>query len=162
MQERSAGISIKVILVCLIVLSLAAGCASGPKQTVFAPVFNPEDCKAAVKAGALAMADCSRERVLAQMESRQADYTKPRESLASALVMLQPKKQSASMPEFEQAALCFETALAGIDRVVLAQKQGDTTSEAVGWEMFDQSAGRLLLALEPYAKNDEKARTRAR
>jgi hypothetical protein len=152
--EYSAGKYCILIVGCLALTALVSGCASAPKapkQTVFPPAYSDSSCQAAVKAGALAMADCSRERVVAKLENRAPDYAKAREGLAGALAALQPGKVSPSKPEFERVALCFEKALAGMDRVMAGQKQGDQEAQSLGWEMFDQSAGDLLLALEPHA-----------
>jgi hypothetical protein len=46
-------------------------------------------------------------------------------------------------------ALHFETALAAMDRIILAEKIQDEQSAAIGWVMFDQSLNALLLALAP-------------
>ncbi len=151
MQQYFAGNNCIRIVVCLAVLALAAGCATTPKQTVPYPAYSDSDCQAAVKAGALAMTDFSREHTLAQMENRQADYTKARESLANTLAVLEPGKVSPAKPKYERIAVCFETALSGIDHVVAGQRAGDQGEEALGWEIFDQSAGELLLVLEPHA-----------
>lgn len=163
MQTRFAGnnrITVTV-WVCLGVLALAAGCASAPRQTVWAPVFQEDECRAALKAGALAMTECGREQVQARLDNRTPDYAKARERLAGALAVLQPVKQSSTKPQYERAALCFETALAGVDRVIAARKAGDEDMEAVGWEMIDQSSGDLLLALEPYASAGAKSPAKA-
>ncbi len=46
----------------------------------------------------------------------------------------------------------FETALEGIDRIIdWPEGKGSSTMEAIGWEIFDQSTGELLLVLEPHA-----------
>jgi len=95
------------------------------------------------------MADCSREHVLAKMENRPANYAKARESLASALAMLKPGKVNPAKPRYERAAVCFEMALTGVDRVITSLKDGDEHAEAIGWEVFDQSASELLLVLGP-------------
>lgn len=140
-------------LVCLVVLALIAGCATtkAPKQTVFAPVYSDSDCQAAVRAGVQAMADVSSEQVFAKIENRPANYAKAREGLAGALTKLQPGKVSPAKPEYERIAVYFQTALEGVDRIMAGQAQGDDTAQAVGWEVFDRSAGELLLVLEPYA-----------
>ena len=156
MRTHFAGNNRIIICVCLGILALAAGCATTPKQTVWAPVFLENESRAVLQAGALAMSECSRERVQARLENRTADYAKARGDLAGALVRLQPAKQSSTKPQYERAALCFETALAGVDRVIVAQKAGDEDKEALGWEMFDQSAEDLLLVLEPYARAELK------
>lgn len=114
-------------------------------------VYSDSDSQAAIKAGAQAIADCTREQTLAKLENRPANYIKARESLAGALVKLQPGKVNPAKPEYERVAACFETALAGIDRIIDGQKQGDEQMEATGWAIFDQSASELLLVLEPHA-----------
>jgi hypothetical protein len=139
------------IFICLVVMALAAGCATIPKQTVPFPTYSDSTCQAAIKTGAQAISDCSREHILAQMETRPANYTKARESLASALAALQPGKVNPARPEFERIAMCFETALTGVDRIIIGQKEADQTAEAIGWKILDQSAGELILVLEPYA-----------
>ncbi len=152
------------ILICLVVMSLAAGCAStpAPKQTVPNPVFSDSDSRAAVEDGAQAIADCTREQTLAKLENRPANYSKARERLAGALIKLQPGKVSPSKPEYERIAVCFETALAGIDRIIDGQKQGDEYMEATGWKIFDHSAAELLLVLEPHAGAGTKTPGRTR
>lgn len=140
------------ILICLAVLALAAGCASTPKQTVPYPVYSDSDCRAAVKAGAEAMIDCSREHALAHMENRAADYTKARSALAGALAVLHPARLNPAKPEYERIAVFFEASLSAVDRIVAGSEQGDREAEALGWEIFDQSAQELLLVLEPHAK----------
>lgn len=140
------------LLICLVVMALAAGCASTPtpKQTVPNPAYSDSDSRAAVKAGAQAIADCTKEHTLAKLENRPADFAEARERLAGALAMLRPGKVSPATPEYERIAVCFETALAGIDRVIDGQVQGDEYMRATGWKIFDQSASELLLVLEPY------------
>jgi hypothetical protein len=139
------------MVVCLGALALAAGCASAPKQTVSAPVYSEADCRSAVKAGTLALIAFSREHALSQMEDRAPDYADARASLAAAVAMLAPEKQSPSKPQYEQAAQCLESALAAEDRIVAARKRSDTDAESLGWALYDQSARDLLLALEPHA-----------
>lgn len=152
------------ILICLAVLALAAGCAAtpAPRQTVFPPVYSDSDCQAAVRAGAQAMADCSREHTLAKLENRPADYARAREIIAGAAATLHPARMNPAKPEYERIAVCFETVLTGIDRVMAGQRAGDQTEEAIGWEIFDQSAGELLLMLEPYAGSGAKGQGRGR
>lgn len=156
MQTRFAGNNLIAVCVWLGIFALTGGCAATPKQTVWAPVYHENECRAALKAGACAMSECSREQVQARLENRTADYAKARENLAGALARLQPLNQSGAKPQYEQAALCFETALAGIDRVIAGRKAGDDDKVALGWEMFGQSAQNLLLVLEPYARAEVK------
>ena len=141
------------ILVCLAVVALIAGCATtkAPKQTVFVPVYSDSDCQAAVRAGAQAMADFSAEKGLAKIENRAPNYLKARADLEGALARLGPGKVSPVKPEYERAAVYFQAALEGMHRIVIGQEGGDETAEAVGWEIFERSAGELLLVLEPYA-----------
>lgn len=134
--------------ICLCVMALFVGCAAGTSQVVQAPVFYPVDCQAAIRSGTRALADFSREQVTAVKDGRMPDYTKARGDLARALVTLQPARQNPSKPEYEQAAICFDTALAAMDRIIVAQGKGDKSGADIGWEMMDQSIKSLLLVLD--------------
>lgn len=162
--ELSAGNSNSriFIFVCLAVLALITGCATtkAPKQTVFAPVYSDSDCQAAIREGARAMAECSYERTLSKLENRPADYTKARDRLNAALAKIEPGKLSPAKPEYERIAQCYETALDGIERIIIGASGGDEAAEAIGWEVFNQSAGDLLLVLEPYASAGVKGPVR--
>lgn len=153
MQEIFAASRRFPACICLCVMALVGGCSATRPQVVPAPVFYNNDCQAAVLSGAQAMADCSREQVVSMMEKRAPDYSKARGDLARALVTLQPAKQNPSKPEYEKAAICFETALAAMDRIIVAQEKEDRDGAAIGWEMLDQSARSLLLVLDRQTAN---------
>ena len=76
MRTHFAGNNRIIICVCLGILALAAGCATTPKQTVWAPVFLENESRAVIQAGALAMSECSRERVQARLENRVLKFEK--------------------------------------------------------------------------------------
>ncbi|MBT0653065.1 hypothetical protein [Geomobilimonas luticola] len=145
--------------ICLCVMALFVGCA-GTSQVVQAPVFYEQDCQSAIRSGTRALADFSREQVSAAKDVRIPDYAKARGDLARALVSLQPERQNPSKPVYEQAAVCFETALAAMDRIIVAQGKGDKNGADIGWEMMDQSIKSLLLVLDSQKESAGKVTVR--
>lgn len=146
--------------ICLCVMALFVGCAATKPQVVQAPVFHAADGQTALRSGTRALADFSREQVSAVRDGRKPDYSKSRGDLARAVGMLQPARLSPSKPEYERAAICFETALAAMDRIIVAQGKRDQDMAAIGWEMLDQSTKSLLLALDSQPATADGATSR--
>lgn len=136
---------------CLLV---AAGCATSappPRPVLVASVPAAVANPAAVRAGVQAMAEFRREYEVALAGKRAPAYAPSRNDLAAALAALQPARERPPVAGQARSAVCLETLLAAMDRIIAATKAGDARAEAVGWEMFDQAAAELLLTLKPPA-----------
>ena len=131
------------------VLLLALGCAGPRPPAAPASMQSAKFAQAAaVQAGAQALADFRREHAQATAAKRRPDYKAARNDLALAMKTLQPGEGAFPVPEFSETAVCLETALDAMDRIIAAERKRDARAEAVGWAMFDQSAKALLLTLE--------------
>jgi hypothetical protein len=129
-------------------LSIAAGCAGAKSRPVPPPpVLSPHAAQAAILAGVESLADFRRERVVSLSQHRAPAYAPARKALGDALVVLRPSGAVFGSTGFEGAALALETAGVAMDRIIAATSKGDARAEAVGWEMFDQSVGAILLAM---------------
>lgn len=149
------------LLAILLLAASAAGCAGAkPIPDPMAPTLSKEAAQTAVAAGVESLAAFRLERVASASQRRAPDYTVPRADLASALSVLRPPGNARTPVEFERAALCLETSLAGMDRISAAAREKDPQAEAVGWAIFDRAAGELLLALEPGASASAKGASR--
>lgn len=151
--SRTKGTAGLLMAICV---ALAAGCA-GKKPVTPPPPLAVYVLQDAIFNGTLALADFRRERVLAESENRQANYTAARTELAAAVEILKPSKESIHATEYEEPATCLEAALLAVDNIMSAQAQQETAAEMAGWDAFDQSVEALLLALEPLASDEAKA-----
>lgn len=147
MQNSFVSDSLRLFLTaaCLMLMS---GCAGTTVPAVKSPAYSSIASQQAVHSGSSAMADFRRVHLVAAKEGRTADYSRARAQLAGALAALRPSRLAPGPPEYEPHALCFETALAAMDRIISAQGKGDREGAAIGWEMLDQSAKSLLLVLD--------------
>lgn len=134
---------VRIALLTVLAL-LAAGCATTTPEIVRAPVYSSDTSQQAVYAGVRAMADFRREHFIAVARQRPADYTAPRQQLAQALGGLRPSPLAPGSPAYGQHVICFETALAAMDRIGAAERRNDREDAAIGWEMLDQSAKALV------------------
>lgn len=138
----------RLVAVACLALSVAAGCAGAKTRPVPPPpVLSPQAAQTAILAGVESLADFRRIRVEANLQHRSPDYAPARKALGDALVVLRPPGAVFGSTGFEGAALALETAGVAMDRIIAATAKADARAEAVGWEMFDQSVGAILLAV---------------
>lgn len=135
---------------CLLLAFLAAsiaGCAGAKPREAANPAFlSHEAAVDALLVGVDSLAGFRRERVVAESQKRPPDYAPARKALGDALATLRPADTLPS-PGYERAAIALETAQVAMDRIIEATRRGDGRAEEVGWEIFDQSVGDLLLAM---------------
>jgi hypothetical protein len=138
-----------VAIVCLVSL-LAAGCAGAkPRPASPPPVLSEQDAKSAIRAGVQSLADFRRARFEAESQRRPPDFAPARKALEDTLAVLRPSGGALGPVELEGVVLALETARDAMDGIIAATANGDARSEAVGWEMFDQSVGAIILTAKP-------------
>lgn len=138
-----------VAFVCLVSL-LAAGCAGAkPRPASPPPALSEQAVKSGIRDGVQSLADFRRARIEAESQRRTPDFTPARKALGVSLAVLRPAGGALGPVELEGAVLALETACVAMDRIIAATANKDALSEAVGWEMFDQSVGAILLTAKP-------------
>ncbi|HEY3490161.1 MAG TPA: hypothetical protein VGK27_08585 [Candidatus Deferrimicrobiaceae bacterium] len=138
-----------VAIVCLFSL-LAFGCAGVKPRPASPPsVLSDQAAKTGIRAGVQSLADFRRARIEAESRNRTPDFAPARKALGDSLAVLRPAGGALGPVELEGAVLALETACVAMDTIIAATANGDARSEAVGWEMLDQSVGAILLTAKP-------------